>query len=304
MTRAKRRPFGAATLVAMMLGLGSAVAACGDSSGVPSTESIRHSPVDGPVDVLYAGSLVGLMEREVGPAFSKATGISFSGFGAGSSQLANEIKGRVRTGDVFISASPQVDASLEGPANGAWLTWVAAFATAPLVLGFEPHSRFAAALETAPWERVATRSGFLVGRTDPELDPKGKLTVDAVRLAAQKDHAPALLVLAQRNDTVFPEETLLGRLEAGQLDAGFFYANEAREAGLATTGLTPVALAATYTVTVLERAPHRAAAVAFVSYLLGRSDRRILAADGLRVPTPLTVTGRDVPSSLHSVLGR
>jgi molybdate/tungstate transport system substrate-binding protein len=30
----------------------------------------------------------------------------------------------------------------------------------------------------------------------------------------------------------FPEQTLLGRLEAGQLDDGFFYSIEAREAGI------------------------------------------------------------------------
>ena len=290
--------------VVFVLMLGWMVAACGGSAAGSSSASSANDSAPGPVQVLYAGSLVRLMERRVGPAFNKATGITFSGYGGGSTQLANEIKGRVRTGDVFISASPQVDDMLKGPANGAWVSWVADFATAPLVVGFEPSSRFAAALNTASWERVVTRSGFLVGRTDPVLDPKGRLTVEAIQQAAQGTHDPALLALEERHDTVFPEETLLGRLEAGQLDAGFFYANEAKEAGLATAALTPVSLSATYTLTVLEHAPHRAAAVSFVSYLLGPLGRRLLAADGLHIATPPHVTGTGVPMTLDSVLGR
>jgi molybdate/tungstate transport system substrate-binding protein len=35
---------------------------------------------EGTVNVLYAGSLVNLMERGVGPAFSKATGEQFRGY--------------------------------------------------------------------------------------------------------------------------------------------------------------------------------------------------------------------------------
>ena len=271
---------------------------CGSSNGASS----RAETVHGTVDVLYAGSLVRLMEHEIGPSFSRATGISFSGFGAGSSQLGNEIKGSLRTGDVFISASPQVDAALEGSSNGNWVSWVAAFASAPVVLGFEPHSRFAAALHRDPWERVLVRSDFLVGRTDPVLDPKGKLTVEALQQAARDDHDPSLLVLLRSTANVFPEESLLGRLQAGQLDAGFFYANEAKEAGLATTPLTPVSRSASYTVTVLERAPHRSAADAFVSYLLGPPGRRFMAGDGLHVRARPRVSGTGVPRALVTVL--
>lgn len=49
----------------------------------------------GAVDVLYAGSLVRLMEQELGPRFTETTGYRFVGFAAGSVELANEIKGGV-----------------------------------------------------------------------------------------------------------------------------------------------------------------------------------------------------------------
>ena len=75
------------------------------------------------VNVLYAGSLVNLMEKDLGPTFQKATGETFQGFAGGSNALANQIKGRLRQGDVFISANPMVDSNLMGPANGSWVSW-------------------------------------------------------------------------------------------------------------------------------------------------------------------------------------
>jgi molybdate/tungstate transport system substrate-binding protein len=76
----------------------------------------------GSVNVLYAGSLVNLMEHGIGPAFDKATGNQFQGFAAGSVGLANQIKGKLRRGDVFISANPKVNDSLTGAANGDWVS--------------------------------------------------------------------------------------------------------------------------------------------------------------------------------------
>jgi hypothetical protein len=76
------------------------------------------------VNVLYAGSLVNLMEHSLGPRFDQATGSTFQGFSAGSTELAMQIKGKAgpAEGDVFISASPAVNADLEGAANGNWVS--------------------------------------------------------------------------------------------------------------------------------------------------------------------------------------
>jgi molybdate/tungstate transport system substrate-binding protein len=101
---------------------------------------------------------------------------------------------------------------------------------------------------------------------------------------------------------MFPEETLVGRLQSGQLDAGFYYASEAAAAKIPTVPLTGEDLKATYTVTVLNRAPHRAAAAAFVSFLLGPSGQRILKQDGFTLLTPPKVTGTGVPAGLKGVL--
>jgi molybdate/tungstate transport system substrate-binding protein len=254
------------------------------------------------VSVLYAGSLVNLMEHDLGPAFARATGNTFLGLGAGSTELVAQIKGKVRQGDVFISASPKANAGLIGATNGNWVSWYITFAKAPLVLGYNPQSRFASQLRSRPWYRLITQAGIRVGRTDPVLDPKGKLTVEALKQAGSTLHLPAL-TQALSSFPVFPEESLVGRLESGQLDAGFFYINEATERHIPTVPLTGTSKSATYTVTVLARAPHAKAAQAFVAYLLGPSGRATLQRHGLTLVAPrLTGQAAALPASLRALV--
>lgn len=260
----------------------------------------------GSVDVLYAGSLVDLMQQEIGPAFHAASGYSVNGIAAGSQELAAEIKGRTQQADVFVSAAPSVDASLEGTANGDWVSWFASFASSPLVLGYNPHSRFARQLRSEPWWKVVTAKGFLLGWTDPSTDPKGVLAVRAMRQAAKIHHSAPLRALARSTATEFPEQTLVGRLQAGQLDAGFFYSVEAKAAHLPTVPLSGERLAGSFTVTVVHRAPDRVAGEAFVAFLLGRQGRAILERNGLDVPRRVPVSGdkRAVPERLLKVFSR
>lgn len=313
--QARGRRTRAATWLALGVGAAALAAGCGSSSRTvspptsaapsgsasPSTGAARGS---GPVKVLYAGSLVDVMERQIGPGFHAATGYSLQGFSGGSTALATEIKGKVRRGDVFVSASPTVNAALEGQANGAWVSWYATFASSPLVLGYNPSSKFAKDISSRPWYQVITEPGILVGRTDPATDPKGKLTVKALDAAARQYGNPALTSIAGSTADVYPEETLVGRLQAGQLDAGFFYSSEAAAASIPSVAVSVPGqeLRATYTVTVLAGAPDGAAAQAFVAYLLGPQGQAALRRDGFDVARPPEVSGQGVPSGLQRLL--
>ena len=274
-----------------------AMAACGASSK-QAGGGARH----GTVAVLYAGSLVNMMEHDLGPAFSRAEGYGYEGVGAGSTELVAQIKGAVRRGDVFISASPTADQGLEGAANGNYVSWYATFAKAPLVIGYNPSSSFASQFRSKPWYRVITEPGIRVGRTDPKLDPKGKLTASAIEQASAVLGMPGL-TKALSSFEVFPEESLVGRLEAGQLDAGFFYSNEAREQHIPTVPLTPVKASATYTVTILRGASNPQGARTFLAFLLGPVGRATLAHHGLSVLTPkLTGSPAVVPARVRALL--
>jgi len=263
-----------------------------------------------PVTVLYAGSLVNVMEQQIGPAFSKATGYGYQGYGAGSTAVANQIKGKLKQGDVFISAAPSVNKTLMGSGNGSWVTWYGEFATAPLVIGYSPNSTFASAFKTKPWWTVLTSPGILIGRTDPVLDPKGALTIQFVSRASKTLGIPDLfartLVSTSNSGQIFPEETLLGRLEAGQLDAGFFYSIEAKAANIPFVA-PPLGThyGARYTVTILNGGPNPAGALAFVRFLLGPQGTAILEQDGFQLLKDDEIGGvkSSVPASLRPLFG-
>src|SRR5579872_4495278 len=139
------------------------------SCGGTTTASGTPTPTaKGNVSVLYAGSLVNLMEKKIGPAFTQATGYPFQGEGKGSTALANEIKGHLRTPDIFISADANVDKSLMGASNGNYVSWYVPFIRTSLVIGYNPNSKFAADFQAAahgskPWYQVLEESGLRLG---------------------------------------------------------------------------------------------------------------------------------------------
>lgn len=275
-----RRPHRRATTTALAAGLVTIAMIATSAAASEATTSVKQRAT-GTVDVLYAGSLLRLMQNSVDPAFHSATGYTVSGISGGSTALANQIKSKTVVGDVFISASPTADAALMGASNGKWISSYDSFGTSSLVLGYNPSSRFATAVKSKPWYDVVDTPGFLLGRTDPKTDPKGVLSVDALDGVALSYDLPALGSLATSTSNVFPETSLVGRLQAGQLDGGFFYEVEAIAAKIRTVPLVSTGLSALYTIAILNHAPHGAAAKAFVKFLLGATGRSILRKNGI-----------------------
>jgi molybdate/tungstate transport system substrate-binding protein len=263
---------------------------------------------DSTVNVLYAGSLVNLMEHSVGPAFNKQTGLNFQGYAAGSNKIANEIKGKLRRGDVFISASPKVNTTLMGADNGDHVSWYVNFAESPLMIGYSARSKFADDFKTKRWDAVLQEPGIRIGRTDPKLDPKGAFTVEMVTKAADLYHEPDLvqktLGAPDNPAQVLPEETLVGRLQSGQLDAGFFYSTETSDLAIPAILPAPELHAkASYTLTILKDAQNPSGAAAFVKFLLSDQGQALLKAHGVEVTKP-TVSGdaQAIPQSLQGVI--
>ncbi|MGH2520264.1 MAG: extracellular solute-binding protein [Chloroflexota bacterium] len=288
--------------------------------------------------MLYAGSLVNLMEKGIGPAFQKATGASYVGQGAGSVALANAIKDKTKFGDVFISADPTVNASLMGPVNGSWVSWYVLFARTSMVIGYNTKSKFAAAFGkakagTMPWYQVLEEPGLRLGRTDPNLDPKGYHTLFLFDLAQDYYHVTNLrqkILGADSNPAqIFPEETLVSRLQSGALDAGFFYLNEALEQNIPYVtvpdqinqsqpsmaaayarvswtnpkGKTMKGSPILYTATMVSQSKYPAAAAAFVKYLLSADGQKLMQQHGL-LPSPVLYGGDEtqIPAPIRSLV--
>ncbi|HEX5416543.1 MAG TPA: extracellular solute-binding protein, partial [Chloroflexota bacterium] len=263
---------------------------------------------------------------------------TFQGEGKGSVAIANLIKGKARTPDIFISADPAVNAMLQGPSNGNYVSWWVPFARTALVIGWSPKSSFASAFEDAKagkrtWESVLEEPGFRLGRTDPALDPKGYRTIMMFQLdearTGEKGEAQRILGSPDNAAQIFPEEQLVARLQAGQLDVGVFYQIEAVEAQLpfldlpaevnqgdpaqaahyATAsytdkkGTTYQGSPVLYTVTIPSTAKNQPGAEAFVQYLFGEEGQKLLIQEGLLSAAPV-VSGdpKAVPDALQTIV--
>jgi molybdate/tungstate transport system substrate-binding protein len=291
---------GALTLAAVTV-----LSLVGSPVAAASVRSTPHaSAAAAKVSAIFAGSLVDIMEKSFGPEFTTATGYPFEGYGGGSNEDAAQIKGKIRQGDVFVSAAASADQELEGAANGNWVSWYSTFTSSDLVLGYDPKTKFGKQLAAGrPWYKVLTEPGIIVGRTEPKADPKGKLTVEAIDAAAKKLHDPKLLK-ALKGFPIFEETSMLARLQAGQLDAGFFYVVEAKTAHVPTVPLTPVYKYADYTITLLNSAENQAGGEALVSFLLSPKRKAVEKQYGL-VPIKPQFSGSAaaVPASLRAIVG-
>ena len=196
---------------------------------------------------MYAGSLVKIMEQIVAPSFHNQTGYNFVGEGKGSVQISNMILDGFRTPDVFISADTLPIEKIINH-NPPLAQWLVKFASAELVIAYNPNSQFATDLEKAakgeiPWYKVLEEKGFKFRRTDPELDPKGYYTVIMAKLANIYYNDSTIknkIIGADRNpEQIYPEEVLRSILDTGQIDAIVAYRHEAVSRGLPYITLPP-----------------------------------------------------------------
>lgn len=252
----------------------SAHAALSATSGAATMHS-------GTVEVLSAGSFSNVMVL-LGAAFKKDTGYTIQNTSLGSSAIASGIVSTTLQGDVFISASPSADRSLEGSSHGNWISGYTVIGSSPDVLAYYAKSRFATALRTRPWYDVIQSRGFQLGRTNPGVDPSGVLDVDALLGIGYSYNIPSLLAIATDSSNVYTEEAIPGLLQAGQLDAAFMYAISADAAKLPYVTLSGTKnLNAQFTVAQLNRSRDPAAAAAFVKWLLSPRGASIMAHQGL-----------------------
>jgi molybdate/tungstate transport system substrate-binding protein len=300
----------------------------------------RAQAAGGSVGVFYAGSLVNLNETVIGPAFSAATGYAYQGKGAGSLAIANQIKGKLATPDVIELADPAVDDLLMDPAGGSYLSWYFVYARSELVVGFDPRSRLASAFRAVqqhrlPWYRALEQRGLHLGRTDPQLDPKGYRTLFMAALAQRVFHLKGfkqrLLGSDENPSQIFPEEVLVARLLTGQINAGIFYLSEVRDLGIpyitlppqinlgdprygklyATQSFTPPNGSAVrgapilYTIAIPSTVRNPTGAEAFVRFVLSKRIRALAAGHGL-LTTRITLHGErsSVPAVLTDLIGQ
>ena len=309
---------------------------CSGAAGLWAQNSAQSKP-SGTVQVLYAGSLGAVLEKSVGPAFEQASGFTYQGEGQGSLGAAKMIFDGLRSPDVFISADAAVnDKILMAPAKKL-TEWYVTFASSAMVLGYNPNSKFKSLFEQVqggklPWYEALKTPGLKLGRTDPNLDPKGYRTLFLFHLAESYYHRNDLMPLLgdpANPAQIFPEPELLIRMESGQLDARFFYRHEVvahkvpfielpnqinqsdpalaslyKEQKFTTNkGVIITASPIVFTVTIPHTAKNAPGAAAFTRFLLAGKGRNLLEQYGLQ-PSAILVNGDKsrIPSDIQPLI--
>jgi molybdate/tungstate transport system substrate-binding protein len=289
------------------------------------------------VAVLYAGSLSRLMDATIGPAFTRATDIDYTGEDGlgGAVALAEAILDRRRTPDVFLPADGAQVSRLIMPPAANFATWFVPFARTAKVLAYSPRSRFFDDFERArrgeiAWFDVLQRPGLRFGRSDPDKDPGGYTALFTLQLAETFYGVPGLkqrVLGPDLNPDQMPAVDVLRRgLESGELDATLAYRNGVADRDVPYIELPPeVDLSAPelaahyatatyvtsngrslrggplyYTATVLGNAANPRAGAAFVAFLLSPEARELLLRHGF-LATPATLEGAldDVPDAVR-----
>jgi molybdate/tungstate transport system substrate-binding protein len=208
------------------------------------------------------------------------------------------------------------------------------------LIGFDPKSKLAPAFRQVqkgklPWYKALQQKGLRIGRTDPNLDPKGYRAIWMGKLAQKAYHLKGFeqkLFGSDNNpDQVFPEQVLVARMLTGQVNAGVFYLSEVKDLGIpyiklpakvnlgsakyatlyatqqftTSSGITVTGAPIQYTITIPSTVQNRDGAEAFVKFVLGKRVRAIARAHGL-IPLKVKVGGTRsaVPSSLQGLIGK
>jgi molybdate/tungstate transport system substrate-binding protein len=274
-----------------------------------------------------AGSLAGPL-RAVLDSFALRTGAVVQQENAGSLETARKLVDLGRMPDVIALADEGVFRELLMP---RYTPWYVRFARNRMTIAYTPASRYASAITSENWYDILRRPGVEIGRADPNLDPNGYQTLIALQLAEQFYRSPGLATaLTSQTSNMRPKETdLLALLQTGELDYVWSYESLAQAAALPYVPLPPEvnlgepADSARYasvtvyvrgrklgtTIPVMGRpiiygiaipvaAPHREAAIRFLTFLLSSTGQRILRRAHLDAFDRPMVTGTAAPPAI------
>ncbi|ABA89327.1 tungstate/molybdate ABC transporter, periplasmic tungstate/molybdate-binding protein [Syntrophotalea carbinolica DSM 2380] len=254
----------------------------------------------GKLIIFHAGSLsvpFAAMEK----AFeAKYPGVDVLREAGGSTKMARLISEAGKPADIMASADYTVIDKTLIPGNAVVNV---RFATNQLVLCYTDKSKFADEINAKNWPEILQRQGVIWGHSEPNLDPCGYRSLMVLQLAEKFYNQPGLSdkLLANRPQAnVRPKAVeLITLLQNGDMDYAWEYRSVAVQHGLKfitlddhinlgnyqlddfykqakvqVTGkkpgtfLTRTGQSVTYGVTLINDAPNKEAAEAFLAYLL------------------------------------
>ncbi len=287
--------------------------------------------ISGELIIFHAGSLSVPM-KEIASAFNKIyPNVKILSESAGSVASARKITDLNRHCDIMASADYSVIDKMLIP---RYADWNIKFASNEMAIVYSGKSRYAGKINTQNWYETLMKPDVAFGRADPNSDPCGYRTVMMLQLAEKYYKKPGLAKNIMDKDEEYnrPKEVdLLALIESESIDYIFIYrsvaiqhnlkylvlpdqvnlknpacANLYATAKVEINGNKPGAKEVMtgepmiYGVTILKDAPNKAAAEAFVAFLLTKNQgMKIMEKDGQPSVIPMPVQNFDkLPAAL------
>jgi len=279
--------------------------------------AVSDSMLSGNLIIFHAGSL-SMPFKAIADSFMQIhPNVKVLCEASGSIDAARKITELKRECDIMASADYSIIDKLLVP---QYASRNIQFASNEMAIVYTERSAYADKIDTSNWAQILLRDDVIIGRADPDADPCGYRSVLTLKLA-EKDFAAkgagsvglADKIMAKDNRFMRPKEVdLLALLVTRTVDYIFLYRSVAvqhnlkyltlpRSINLGDPTLNPhyaqvqtivrgskpgekltmKGEAMVYGVTILDKAPNRAAAEAFVEYLLSEEGgRKILKRMG------------------------
>ena len=258
---------------------------------------------------------------------------------AGSQKCARKITDLHKPCDIMASADYKVIDKLLIP---KFADWNIRFASNQMVLCYTPKSKYAKEIKADNWFDILEKKGVIWGHSDPNLDPCGYRALMVLQLAEKYYKKPGLykkLIANRPASNIRPKSVeLISLLQTGNMDYAWEYRSVAvqhglkylvlpdkinlgnyqeddyyRQAVVKVTGKKPGTFmemkgkSITYGITLIKEAPHKAAAVALLQYLLSpEGGLKVLKDKGQPPFTPPRVPTakmqQDLPAPLQGLV--
>jgi molybdate/tungstate transport system substrate-binding protein len=287
--------------------------------------------ITGDLVIFHAGSLAVPMKKMIEAFTKEYPNVNVKAEAAGSVASARKITDLNRECDILASADYQVIDKMLVP---KYAEWNIRFASNEMAIVYTPQSKYANKITRNNWYDILLKKDVLVGRADPNSDPCGYRTVLTCKLAEKyyKRAGIADKLLAKDHNMMRPKEVdLLALLETQSVDYIFIYKSVAIQHGLKYLTLpdninlknpafdkfySTVSVeingdkpgekviqngeAMIYGLTILKNAPNKAAAEAFVKFMLDKNKgMKIMQQCGQPSVIPSKATGYEkLPAEL------
>jgi len=286
-------------LVVLALAGGQAFA-MGGKEAAPAQGGASSSEFSGVLTIFHAGSLTLPLEKMEEEFEALHPGLDIQREASGSTAAARKITDLGKPCDLMISADYQVIDTMLMPEH---TDMNIRFANNQLVLCYTEGSRFADEVSESNWYEILQRKGVVWGHSDPNLDPCGYRSLMTLQLAeiyyADKGLYERLLANRPIENVRSKSVDLISLLQSGNMDYAWEYLSVAKQHGLKfivlpdeinlgdyryetyyaqssvqVTGSEPGVMVTntgssiTYGVALINSAPNRDAAIAFLAYLL------------------------------------